>query len=82
MAAHDKLIERFKSRPADFTWDELVRLLGGCGYRESKRGASSRRTFDGESLPKIKLHKPHPSNVVKRYVLDEVRDTLEKAGLI
>ena len=82
MAAHEKLVARFKTQPADFTWDELVRPLEGCGYQEAKRGASSRRTFDGPGRPKIKLHKPHPSNLVKRYVLKEVRETLEKAGLI
>ena len=32
MGTKDKLIERFKSQPKDFTWQELVRLFGIFGY--------------------------------------------------
>ena len=39
MSRRDKLVERFKDKPKDFTWDELVRLLSGCGYTEKPRGA-------------------------------------------
>ena len=28
MSSKDKLIERFKSFPSDFSFDELVRLMG------------------------------------------------------
>ena len=28
MSTKEKLIERFKNHPKDFTWDELVRLFG------------------------------------------------------
>ena len=38
MGRRDKLIARLKSRPKDFTWDELVRLLDGLGYREVRLG--------------------------------------------
>ena len=46
MSRKDKLIDRFKSQPKDFTWDELVRLLGYLGYDEAtggKTGGSRRR---------------------------------------
>lgn len=32
MGTHEKLIERFKAIPSDFTFDELERLLNGFGY--------------------------------------------------
>lgn len=32
MTRKDKLVARLKSRPRDFTWDELVRLLASLGY--------------------------------------------------
>lgn len=81
VAAIGKLIERFKQRPADFTWDELTRLLAHCGYAE-KKGKGSRRKFKAEGLPTLSLHEPHPSKIVKHYVLREVGEILESEGLI
>ncbi|MFZ1992214.1 MAG: type II toxin-antitoxin system HicA family toxin [Alphaproteobacteria bacterium] len=81
MAGIEKLIERFKTCPADFTWDELVRLLESFGYWEEK-GKGSRRKFKGQGLPTINLHEPHPAKIVKRYALRYVREALEGAGLL
>jgi hypothetical protein len=33
MARRGKLLLRFLSKPKDFTWQELVALLEGLGYR-------------------------------------------------
>lgn len=84
MGRVDKLIARFKSRPKDFSWDELVRLLTALGYREIKTGKSggSRRKFIHDSAPTIALHKPHPGNIVKSYVIDYVLETLIEEKLI
>ena len=81
MGRQEKLRERFLSRPSDFTWDELVRLLSGFGYSEHKK-KGSRRVFKGGNLPKINLHEPHPSNIVKQCYLDDVRETLENENMI
>lgn len=81
MAAIDKLVERLRTIPADFTWDELVKLLKHFGYAE-KKGKGSRRKFTGEGLPSISLHEPHPKKVVKRYALREVYATLKNEGLL
>ena len=32
MGTKEKLIERFKKQPNDFSWDELVRLFSSLGY--------------------------------------------------
>ena len=82
MSRREKLVERFKTRPSDFTWDEMVSLLRGFGYVENSSSGSSRRTFNHANHPKIKLHKPHPHNVVKMYAMDQVKETLEESGLI
>jgi hypothetical protein len=84
MARRDKLIARLRSKPKDFTWDELVRLLEGVGYREvaSGRTGGSRRRFVHVSAPTIALHKPHPGNIVKMYVIEDVLRTLTGEGLI
>lgn len=81
MGRQEKLLARFLSRPSDFTWQELERLLTGFGY-SVKAGKGSRRKFVGQGLPKIYLHEPHPRNIVKRNYLDDVRELLESEGLI
>lgn len=84
MSRRDKLIARLKSRPTDFTWDELVRLLKGLGYVQALVGKTggSRRRFSHAVGPIIALHKPHPGNVVKMYVIDDVLRVLTEEGLI
>ena len=84
MARRDKLIRRFRGRPGDFTWEELVGLLEGVGYVESRSGRTggSRRRFVHPDAPAISLHKPHPGNIVKRYVIDDVLRLLTEERLI
>ncbi len=84
MSRQDKLIERLRRRPRDFTWEELERLLLGLGYREQTGGRTggSRRRFVREGGAAISLHRPHPGNVVKAYVVSIVLETLESEGLI
>jgi hypothetical protein len=84
MSRNDKLLERIKSRPRDLRWDELVRLLRSLGFEEVKRGKTggSRRRFVHPSGPALSLHEPHPSNIVRSYVVDQVLELLTGEGLI
>ena len=84
MSSKDKLIERFKRLPTDFTFDELQRLLEGFGYVRSdkRRTSGSRVIFKNEDGHPIMLHKPHPGNVVKAYASKQVYDELKESGLI
>jgi hypothetical protein len=77
MSKTEKLIARFKTKPKDFSYNELVTLLAGFGYRQTQ-GSGSRVVFTNEkSNHKIKLHKPHPGNILKRYQLDLIERELE-----
>ncbi len=84
LSKRTKIINRFLSRPSDFTWQELVTLLSGFGYTLAKGGKTggSRVKFIHETLPPIILHKPHPTPVLKRYQLEQIEDTLKGEGLI
>ena len=85
MSKEEKLLERFMSRPKDFTYNELRRLLKTFGYIESAQGktSGSRVAFiETESKHIIRLHKPHPGNELKLYQLDQIRDELSGRGLI
>jgi hypothetical protein len=82
MGIFEKLLKRFLSKPKDFTYDELKRILAGFGYAE-QQGAGSRVVFKNERLQhKIKLHKPHPGNILKRYQLDLIIEELQKMQLL
>ncbi|MFD3003653.1 type II toxin-antitoxin system HicA family toxin [Pontibacter diazotrophicus] len=79
MSKKDKLIERFCSCPTDFTWSELVSMLNGLGYQEhtgGKTGGSRRAFVHVTTKHVINLHKPHPGNILKRYQLKIVMDSL------
>ena len=70
MTKAEKLHKRFLSRPKDFTYNELLRLLRSFGYKE-EQGSGSRVVFRNEKIKHhIKLHKPHPGNVLKSYQID------------
>ena len=85
MSKAEKLLKRFLSKPKDFTYDELKRLLAGFGYENISTGktAGSRVAFiHPERKHIIKLHKPHPRPELKRYQLDYIEETLKNRGLI
>ena len=84
MTKAEKLLQRFRTLPVDFTWDELVRLLESLDYQSvagSKTGGSRRRFSHPERAP-ILLHKPHPGSIVKQYVLRQLTRQLQDEGLI
>lgn len=84
MTRRDMLVARLKGRPKDFTWDELAKLLEGLGYAEAVRGKTggSRQRFLHATAPTIEFHKPHPGNIVKIYVIDDVLRVLTEGDLI
>lgn len=84
MGTKEKLIERFKRQPSDFTFGELERLLSFFGYMKSNKGktSGSRVIYKNGTGRPIMLHKPHPGNIIKSYALKQVFDELTEAGLL
>lgn len=83
MGTKEKLIERFKAQPNDFTWNELTRLFAVFGYEIGNKGktSGSRVIFrKGESC--YVAHKPHPNNIIKGYVMKQVLEFLKINKLI
>ncbi|MFZ1567755.1 MAG: type II toxin-antitoxin system HicA family toxin [Thiolinea sp.] len=78
----EKLLEKIRNVDSKWTWNELCALLVKLGYTQEE-GAGSRVKFDnGNALDLINLHRPHPSNEVKAYVIRQVREKLEKGGML
>jgi len=85
MAKRNKLLDRLRQRPKDFTWDELTRLLRRLGFEATKSGktSGSRHRFVQETSGlTISLHKPHPGNELKRYQIDQLLEFLTREEMI
>ena len=80
MTKRDKLIEKFLTKPfkKDLTFDELEKLFSILGYNK-KEGRGSRVRFTNvETGDVFNMHKPHPENLLKSYVVKEVYDKLKE----
>ena len=82
MGTVDKLINRFRNKPKDFTFSELKRMLNHFGYVQAE-GSGSRVVFANDTIGhKMKLHKPHPEKILKRYQIDYIEVELKTKGLL
>ena len=82
MSKIEKLVQKFLSSPNDLTWEEFSKVLNHFGYYElQKKGKTggSRRKFINKEKDVIIAHKPHPQNVVKKYIIEQA---IEKIGLL
>ena len=84
MGKKEKLLHRFLTKPRNFKYAELKRLLGYFGYREVKTGktSGSRVAFISGKRHIIRLHKPHPKPELKRYQLDLIEEELKRIGVL
>ncbi|MBQ2493392.1 MAG: type II toxin-antitoxin system HicA family toxin [Bacteroidales bacterium] len=80
MGTKEKLLERLKGMPTDFTFAEAERLLTSFGYTKSNKGrtSGSKVMFIDCQKRKILLHKPHPSSILKSYALKDILEKLKR----
>lgn len=78
MSKIEKEIERLKTKPKDFTYDEAKRVLNNFGFIENNKGKTfgSRVRFIDKQNIIIELHKPHPKNILKPYQINLIIDKL------
>ena len=85
MSKQQKLLKRFLSNPKDFTYNELKTLLSGFGYSECAGGSTSgsRVVFiNNKTQHIIRLHKPHPHNILKMYQIELIEEELRNIEVI
>ena len=85
MSKYDKLVLKLLSRNGTFTFQELEYLLGKLGYIEKATGktSGSRKAYVIKKTKHIiRLHKPHPGNELKKYVVKFVISELRRQKLI
>jgi len=81
----EKILKRFLQKPSDFTYNELRTMLGQLVYKELSSGktSGSRVAFINESsFHVIRLHKPHPKNILKNYQIEQIIEELQRIGVL
>ena len=85
MGAKDKLVERFKKKPKDFTYEETLSLLLHFGYEVHTKGVTSgsRVRFKNEATGVyIDIHRPHPGSIMKEWMVKVIYQHLKNNHLI
>ena len=83
MSTKDKLIERFKTLPKDFTFSELLALFKMYGFTVNNKGATSgSRVRLERGSDYYNLHRPHPTPLIKPGALKAAYAYLKRLKLI
>ena len=83
MSKEEKMKERLKSCPSDYTYTEARTLAKRFGYQEMSKGSTSgsRVLFYREKdEKKIMLHKPHPGDIMKVYAVRQLLSQFMENG--
>lgn len=67
--------------PKDFTWSELISVMRAAGFTEYCDGGSH-YTFEHISGFSLVISRTHPSGILKRYQVDDVKEALRYLGII
>ncbi len=83
MSKLEKLKERIRKIPKDFTYNEARTLLKSLEYEEDTKGKTSGsrvRSYREKDGAVIDLHKPHPGIEMQKYAVKCVVDKLTRYG--
>ena len=75
MSKKDKLLKRFLQTPPkkDLTFKELETVLSSCGFEKIEGAGSAVKFYHGKKDILINLHKPHPSDILKVYLIKQIQ---------
>ena len=81
MNKKEKLVKRFKTLPRDLTFEEVVSLFQVYGFELTNKGATSGsrvKFYNAKDENAYIMHKPHPSNIIKGYIMRDILNFLLK----
>lgn len=75
MSKKDKLLSKFLQKPPkkDLTFKELETLLISCDFEKLEGAGSSVKFYNKQKDVLINLHKPHPSDILKIYLVKQIQ---------
>jgi len=80
MSKKDKFLKKFLEVPPkkDLTFPELESLLIAFGYRKLEGSGSAVKFYNEVKDNLINLHKPHPGNILKVYLIKQIQIKLKE----
>ncbi|MDN5108429.1 type II toxin-antitoxin system HicA family toxin [Aliarcobacter butzleri] len=80
MSKKDKLLIKFLENPPrkDLTFKELNTLLLSLGFIKIEGAGSAVKFYNEKKDLLINLHKPHPSDILKVYLVKQIQDKLQE----
>ena len=79
MNKKEKLVKRFRTLPKDFTFEEVVMLFQIYGFSLENKGSTSGsriKFYNKHDENAFIMHKPHPSNIIKGYMMRDILNYL------
>ena len=79
MNKKEKLVKRFRTLPKDFTFEEVVMLFQIYGFSLENKGSTSGsriKFYNKQDENAFIMHKPHPSNIIKGYMMRDILNYL------
>lgn len=83
MSKKEKLLAKLCGNPSpkDFSWHDLVMLMGYYGF-ESTCAGGSHYMFEHSSGFRFRMSKTHPSGILKTYQVRDAKNALSHIGVI
>ena len=80
MSKKDKLLLKFleDSPRKDLIFKELSSLLSSLNFEKIKGAGSAVKFYNKEKDLLINLHKPHPSDILKVYIIKQIQNKLKE----
>jgi len=80
MSKKDKLLTKFLENPPrkDLSFKELTTLLLSFNFEKIEGTGSAVKFYNKEKDLLINLHKPHPSDILKVYLIKQIQNKLKE----
>ena len=80
MSKKDKLLIKFLENPPrkDLSFKELTTLLLSLNFEKIEGTGSAVKFYNKEKDLLINLHKPHPSDILKVYLVKQIQNKLKE----
>ncbi len=82
MSKIKKALAKLQSKPTDFTWDELKRIMLSFGYKMLEGDGSRVKFYHKEKNKLLSLHKPHNPKTLRPYQIEKAINRLERDGFL
>lgn len=82
MSRRDKLLAKLNAANNTFPWADLETLMVQLGYEQQEKAGSRVRFYNAKTGHMLRLHRPHPENIIKGGALKAVCLALKQEGYL